>query len=68
MVGIPTPLERGCGQLSYVGLGCSYDGHSEDSHPMCEGAYNYTCTGYARSFDLIPQFGHLSDGGRSWIH
>jgi hypothetical protein len=34
MDGIPTPLERGYGQLSYAGLGCSYDGHREDSHPM----------------------------------
>ena len=50
--GIPTPPERGCGQLSYAGLGCSYVGHREHSHPMCEGAWNYTCAGYARSFDL----------------
>ena len=52
MVGIPTPLERGCGRLSYAGLGCSYDGHRKGSHPMCEGALNYTCEGYAQSFDL----------------
>jgi hypothetical protein len=67
MVGIPTPPERGCGWLSYVGLDCSYVGHREGSHPMCEGALNYTCKGYAQSFDLRPQFGHLSGGGRSWI-
>jgi hypothetical protein len=42
MVGILTPLERGYGQLSYAGLSCSYDGHREGSHPMCEGAFNYT--------------------------
>jgi hypothetical protein len=35
MVGIPTPPERGCGQLSYERLGCSYVGNREDSHPMC---------------------------------
>ena len=44
MVGIPTPPERGCGQLSYAGLGCSYAGHREDSHPICEGVLNCTCT------------------------
>jgi hypothetical protein len=53
--------------LSYAGLGCSYAGHKEDSHPMCESALNYTCEGYARSFDLRPRFGHLSGGGRQWI-
>jgi hypothetical protein len=36
MVGIPTPLERGCGRFSYARLDCSYVGHREDSHPMCE--------------------------------
>jgi hypothetical protein len=51
MVGIPTPPERGCGRLSYAGLNCSYDGHREDSHPMCEGPCNYTCARYARSLD-----------------
>jgi hypothetical protein len=65
MVGIPTPLERGCGRLSYAGLGCSYDGHREGSHPMCEGALNYTCEGYAQSFDLQPWFGHLSGGWKA---
>jgi hypothetical protein len=44
MVGIPTPPKRGCGWLSYAGLSCSYARHREDSHPMCEGAWNYTCT------------------------
>jgi hypothetical protein len=67
MVGIPIPLERGCCRLSYVGRGCSYARHREVSHPMCEGDLNYTCEGYAESFDLQPQFGHLSAGGRSWI-
>jgi hypothetical protein len=67
MVGIPTPPKRGCGWLSYAGLDCSYVGHREGSHPMCEGALNYTCEGYAQSFDLQPWFGHLSRGGRSWI-
>jgi hypothetical protein len=67
MVGILTPPKRGCGRLSYVGLGYSYVGHREGSHPMCEGALNYTCEGYAKSFDLQPRFGHLSGGGRSWI-
>jgi hypothetical protein len=43
MVGIPTPPERGCGRLSYAGLSCSYVEHRGDSHPMCEGAWNYTC-------------------------
>jgi hypothetical protein len=52
MVGIPTPPERGCGRLSNVGIGCSYVGHREGSHPMCEGDLNYTCEGYAQSFDL----------------
>jgi hypothetical protein len=52
MVAIPTPLERGCGRLSYVGLSCSYARHREVSHPMCRGALNYTCKGYAQSFDL----------------
>jgi hypothetical protein len=60
MVGIPTPPERGCGWLSYARLGCRYVGNREDSHPMCEGAWNYTCEGYAQSFDLQPRFGHLS--------
>jgi hypothetical protein len=67
MVGIPTPPKRGCGQLRYVGIGCSYVGHREGSHPMCEGVLNYTFEGYAQSFDLQPRFGHLSEGGRSWI-
>jgi hypothetical protein len=67
MVGIPTPLERECGRLSYVGIGCSYDGYREGSHPMYKGALNYTCEGYAHSFDLQPRFGHLSGGGRLWI-
>ena len=52
--GIPTPPEKGCGRLSYAGLGCSYVEHRGDSHPMCEGSWNYTCTGYAQSFDLRP--------------
>jgi hypothetical protein len=60
MVGIPTPLERGSGQLSYAGLGCSYARHREGSHPMCEGDLNYSCEGYEKSFDLQPRFGHLS--------
>jgi hypothetical protein len=64
MVGIPTPLERGCVQLSYVRLSCIYVGHREGSHPMCEGDFNYTCEGYAQSFDLDPRFSHLSGGGR----
>jgi hypothetical protein len=51
MVGIPTPPERGCGWLSYAGLSCSYVGHREGSHPMCEGALNYTCKGYAQSIN-----------------
>jgi hypothetical protein len=42
------------------GSSCSYDGHREVSHPMCEGDFNYTCEGYAKSFDLQPRFGHLS--------
>jgi hypothetical protein len=67
MVGILTPLERGCGQLSYAELSCSYVGHREGSHPMCEGDLNYTCEGYAQSFDLQPHFGHLSRVERSWI-
>jgi hypothetical protein len=67
MVGIPSPPERGYSRLSYAGLGCSYAGHREDSHLMCEGAWNYTCAGYARSFNLRPRFGHLSGGGRMWI-
>jgi hypothetical protein len=49
--GIPTPPERGCGQLSYAGLGCSYVGHREYSHLMCMGAWNCTCEGYVRSSD-----------------
>ena len=52
MVGISTPPERGFGRLSFAGIDCSYVGHREDSHPMCEGSWNYTCIGYARSFDL----------------
>jgi hypothetical protein len=48
MVGIPTPPERGCGGLSYAGINCSYDGHREGSHRMCEGSLNYTCEGYAQ--------------------
>jgi hypothetical protein len=40
----PNPHERGYGWLSYAGLGCSYVEHREDSHPMCEGAWNCTCT------------------------
>jgi hypothetical protein len=67
MVGIPTPLERGYGWLRYAGLICSNDGHREGSHPMCQGDLNYTCEGYAQSFDLQPWFGYLSGGGRSWI-
>jgi hypothetical protein len=67
MVGIPTTPKRGCGRLSYAGLNCSYVGHREGSHPMCEGDLNYTGEGYAQSFDLQPRFGHLSRGGRSWI-
>jgi hypothetical protein len=67
MVGIPTPPEGAVAELSYAGLGCSYVGHREGSHPMCEGAWNYTCKGYAQSLDLQPHFGHLFGGGRSWI-
>jgi hypothetical protein len=63
----PNPPEMGCGQLSYAGLSCSYVGHKKGSHPKCEGALNYTCEGYAQSFNLRPQFGHLSGGGSSWI-
>jgi hypothetical protein len=51
MVGILTSLERGCGELSYAGLGCSYVGHREDSHPMCGGVLNYTCAGNVQSSD-----------------
>jgi hypothetical protein len=67
MARIPTTLERGYGRLSYAGFSCSYTGHREGSHPMCNVSLNYTCEGYAQSFDLQPQFGHLSRGGRSWI-
>jgi hypothetical protein len=67
MVGIPTPPERGCVQLRYVGISCSYVGHREGSHPMCKGSLNYTCAKYAQSFDLRPLFDHLSGSGRSWI-
>jgi hypothetical protein len=41
MNGIPTPPERGCGQLSYAGLSCNDSGNREGSHPMCEGAELY---------------------------
>jgi hypothetical protein len=51
MVGIPTQPERGCGWLIYVGLDCSYDEHMEESHPMYGGSWNFTCIGYAQSFD-----------------
>jgi hypothetical protein len=67
MVRIPTPLEMGCGRLIYAGLYCSYVGHREGSHPMCEDDLNYTCEGYSQSFDLQPRFDHLSGGGRLWI-
>jgi hypothetical protein len=50
MVGIPTPSERGYGRLSYVGISYIYVRHREGSHPMCGGALNYTCAGYAQSF------------------
>jgi hypothetical protein len=33
MAGIPSPLEMDCGQLSYVGLGCSYDENRENLIP-----------------------------------
>ena len=45
--------------LTYAELDFSYVGHREGSHPMCEGDLNYTCEGYAQSFDLQPRFGHL---------
>jgi hypothetical protein len=67
MVGIPIPLERGYGWLRYAGHRGSYVGHREGSHPMCEFSLNYTCEGYAQSFDLQPRFGHLSRGGRPRI-
>jgi hypothetical protein len=67
MVGIQNPPERGYVWLSYVRLGGSYVGHREMFRPMCEGDLNYTCEGYAQSFDLQPQFGHLYRVGRSWI-
>jgi hypothetical protein len=51
MVGILAPLKRGCGQFNYVGLGCRYSRHREDSHPMCGGSWNCTCIGYVRSSD-----------------
>jgi hypothetical protein len=35
MVGISTPLEKGCGQLSYAGRGCSYAGNRKTLIP-CE--------------------------------
>jgi hypothetical protein len=47
MVGIPTPLGRGRGWLSYARHSCSYARHREESHPMYEGDWNYTCEGYA---------------------
>jgi hypothetical protein len=35
MVRIRNPYQKGYGQLSYGGISCSYVGHREDSHPMC---------------------------------
>jgi hypothetical protein len=67
MVGIPTPPERGHGRLSYAGIDCSFFGHMEGSHPMCEGDLNNTRKEYAQSFDLRTRFGHLFGGGRPWI-
>jgi hypothetical protein len=67
MVGFPTPPERGCGQLSYEGLDCSYARQREGCHLMCGGDLNYTCEGYVYSFKLQPRFGHMSGGGRLWI-
>jgi hypothetical protein len=43
VAGIPSPLERGCGWLSYGELGCSYVVHRGGSHPMCVDALNCTC-------------------------
>jgi hypothetical protein len=46
MARILTPLERGCAQLSYAGISCSFVIHREESHPMCRGVFNCTCIGY----------------------
>jgi hypothetical protein len=44
VAGIPTPPERGCGQLSYGELCCSCVGHRGGFHPMCVDASSCTCT------------------------
>jgi hypothetical protein len=47
MVEIPTPPERGCGQLRYVWICCNFFERREDSHPMCTDAWNCTSAIYA---------------------
>jgi hypothetical protein len=44
VAGIPSPLERGCGWLSYGEPSCSFVVHRGGSHPMCVDALNCTCT------------------------
>jgi hypothetical protein len=46
---IPSPPERGCGQLSCGGPGYSYVVHRGGSHPMCMDALSFTCVKCVRS-------------------
>ena len=48
VVGIPSPLEMGCGQSSSGEPDCSCAKHRGGSHPMCVGASSFTCVGCAQ--------------------
>jgi hypothetical protein len=57
MVGIPTQLEMGCGQLSYVGICFNYVEHMEGSHPMYRGLYMHrVCTILRLTTSIWPFF------------
>jgi hypothetical protein len=56
MVGIRTPPERGCGQLIYVGIGCSYFGHRECWSRPCFLTRHIFHFGYLNSKDGLLIF------------
>jgi len=51
VIGIPMPLERGFGQLSYGELFCSYAKHRGGFHPMCVDASSCIYTEYDHPVD-----------------
>ena len=59
---IPSPFERGYGQLNCGEPGYNYFVHKGGSHPMCVDSLNCTCAECVQSLCWWPLSGHLFGG------